>query len=101
MTVEEELKGPAHVNQREWPIDDEPEPFEVFFRREGRRLVGLAYALSGSRLAADDIAQEALFAAYKRWDEVGRLESPGGWVRRVVANQAVSSVRRRVAETKG
>lgn len=77
------------------------EPFDDFYRREIRRLVGLAYALSGSRLAADDIAQEAMLAAYRRWGEVGRLDSPAGWVRRVVSNQAVSAVRRRIAEAKG
>jgi RNA polymerase sigma-70 factor, ECF subfamily len=83
------------------PLVSVPESFDVFYRREVRRLVGLAYALSGNRLAADDIAQEALLAAYKKWDEVGRLENPAGWVRRVVSNQAVSAVRRRVSEAKG
>jgi RNA polymerase sigma-70 factor, ECF subfamily len=79
----------------------EPEPFDVFFRRELRPLIGLAYALSGSRVAAEDIAQEALAAASRRWDEIGRLEHPGGWVRRVVANRSVSLIRRRVNEARG
>jgi RNA polymerase sigma-70 factor (ECF subfamily) len=83
------------------PLVAGAEPFDAFYRREIRRLVGLAYALSGSRLAADDIAQEAMLAAYRKWDEVGRLDSPAGWVRRVVSNQSVSAVRRRVAEAKG
>jgi RNA polymerase sigma-70 factor (ECF subfamily) len=60
----------------------------------------LAYALSGSRLAADDIAQEALLAAYKGWEEVGRLDNPGAWARRVVANKSVSVFRKRMSETK-
>ncbi|HLF43345.1 MAG TPA: SigE family RNA polymerase sigma factor [Acidimicrobiia bacterium] len=98
--VEDDLHELSRMSQAE-RIPASPEPFEVFFRRESRRLVGLAYALSGSRLAADDIAQEALLAAYKRWDEVGSLENPGAWVRRVVANKAVSVVRKRVSEAKG
>lgn len=81
--------------------DTTPEPFEVFFRRELRPLIGLAFALSGSRVAAEDIAQEALAAAARQWDEIGRLEHPGGWVRRVVANRSVSLIRRRVSEAKG
>jgi RNA polymerase sigma-70 factor (ECF subfamily) len=90
------------VDSEDWvPAVRAPEPFDSFFRREFRLLVGLAYALSGSQVAAEDIAQEALLAAYRRWDEVGSLDSPGGWVRRVVANQSVSSVRRRVSEAKG
>lgn len=91
-----------NVDSEDWvPAVRAPEAFDSFFRREFRLLVGLAYALSGSQVAAEDIAQEALLAAYKRWDEVGLLDSPGGWVRRVVANQSVSSIRRRMSEAKG
>lgn len=87
-------------------VDDEypmpevraPESFDVFFRREFRALVGLARALSGSQVAAEDIAQEALVAAYKRWGEVGSLDNPGAWVRRVVANRSVSVIRLHVAK---
>ena len=77
------------------------EPFDAFFRRELRPLIGLAYALSGSRIAAEDIAQDALAAASRRWDEIGQLENPGAWVRRVVANRSVSLIRRRVSEARG
>lgn len=83
------------------PTPAAPEPFDAFFRRELRPLIALAYALSGSRVAAEDIAQEALSAASQQWDEIGRLESPGGWVRRVVANRSVSLIRRRASEAKG
>lgn len=74
------------------------EPFEAFYRREHRAIVGLAYVLSHSRLAAEDLAQEAFTAAFRRWEEVGRLDNPGAWVRRVVANRSVSRFRRRLAE---
>lgn len=70
------------------------EPFDVFYRREFRQVVGLAYALSGSRNAAEDLAQEAFMAAHQRWDEVSTYEAPGAWVRRVVANKSVSAIRR-------
>lgn len=39
-------------------------------------------------------------AAYRNWEEVSRLDNPGAWVRRVVANRAVSLIRRRIAEAK-
>lgn len=77
-----------------------PEPFEDFYRREFRPVVGLAFALSGSRSGAEDIAQEAFLAAHRSWDRIGLFQQPGAWVRRVVANMSVSSVRRRVAEAK-
>ncbi len=63
-------------------------------------MIGLAYALSGSRVAAEDLAQEAFLAAHKSWDRVGVYEKPEAWVRRVVANMSVSLFRRKVRETK-
>lgn len=78
---------------------DATETFDGFYRRELPRLVTLAAALAGTA-AADDIAQEAMLAAYRRWETVSRLELPVGWVRRVCANQATSALRRRGAETR-
>ena len=63
-------------------------------------MIGLAYALSGSRAAAEDLAQEAFLAAHKSWDKVGAYEKPEAWVRRVVANMSVSLFRRKVREAK-
>ncbi len=74
--------------------------FEVFYQQELRAVIGLAYALSGSRTAAEDLAQEAFIAAHKNWDRVGAYDKPGAWVRRVVANKSVSMFRRRVREAK-
>lgn len=74
--------------------------FEVFYRRDFRAVVGLAYALSGSRWAAEDLAQEAFLAAHRQWSRIGTYEAPGAWVRRVVANMAVSAFRRKAAETR-
>ena len=75
-----------------------PEPFRAFYEREYRGLVALAASLIGDRYMAEDIAQDALFVALRRWDHVAALESPLGWVRRVVANKSVSLIRRRLAE---
>jgi DNA-directed RNA polymerase specialized sigma24 family protein len=74
--------------------------FEEFYEREFEAVAALAYALSGSRVASDDLAQEAFLAAYRRWGEIGRYERPGAWVRRVVANRSVSIVRRRMAQAR-
>jgi RNA polymerase sigma factor (sigma-70 family) len=71
--------------------------FDQFYRAEMPRLVALARGLCGSGFA-EDIAQEAMLAAYRKWRSVGDLQYPAGWVRRVCANLAVSQYRRRVAE---
>ncbi|MGE5228000.1 MAG: SigE family RNA polymerase sigma factor [Planctomycetaceae bacterium] len=76
------------------------EGFEDFYAREFPGVVGLAYALSGNRAIAEDLAQEAFLAAHRRWGTVGRYDEPGAWVRRVVSNLSVSAFRRRVVEAK-
>jgi RNA polymerase sigma-70 factor (ECF subfamily) len=73
------------------------ESFEEFYRRELPRLLVLARALAGD-VAAEDIAQEAMLTAYRQWTRIAGLTSPVGYVRGICAHQAVSSVRRRMAE---
>jgi RNA polymerase sigma-70 factor (ECF subfamily) len=72
-----------------------PGSFDLFYQEEYSGLVQLAFVLSGSRYGAEDIAQDALVAAWKKWRD---LEQPLAWTRRVVANLAVSAIRRRIAE---
>ncbi|MDH3518342.1 MAG: SigE family RNA polymerase sigma factor [Acidimicrobiia bacterium] len=90
--VEAEVSEPVVVR----PV----ESFETFYRREFRRMVAIAYALSGSRLAAEDLAQEAFIAAHRSWDRIGRYERPDAWVRKVISNKAVSAYRRRTSEAR-
>ena len=73
--------------------------FDGFYRRELPGLVALAAALAGPA-SADDIAQEAMLTAYRRWETVARLDLPAAWVRRVCANLAMSTLRRRGAEAR-
>ncbi len=71
--------------------------FDDFHRAELPRLVALAQALGGPA-PADDVAQEAMLAAYRKWRQVSDLKHPAGWVRRACANLAVSQYRRRMIE---
>jgi RNA polymerase sigma-70 factor (sigma-E family) len=77
-----------------------PGGFEHFYLREYRGVVELAYALSGNRAGAEDIAQEAFLRAHRDWQRVGHYQHPGAWVRRVAANLATSTVRRRLIEAR-
>jgi RNA polymerase sigma-70 factor (sigma-E family) len=78
----------------------EVDSFEAFFRREYRPVLGLAIALCRDRWTAEDLTQEAFAAAERRWSDVGELDRPGAWVRRVVANKSASRWRRQVAEAR-
>src|SRR4030042_1863889 len=44
-----------------------PREFDDFYRSEFPAVVGLAYALSGNRAGAEDLAQEAFLAAHSNW----------------------------------
>src|SRR5689334_5960392 len=73
------------------------EPFDAFYRRELARLVAFARVLAGPAYA-EDIAQDAMLTAYRHWRTVSRLDMPAAWVRRVCANRALSTLRRRGVE---
>ena len=73
--------------------------FEEFYAAELPRLVALARGLCPAHLA-EDVAQEAMLVAYRRWREVAELERPDLWVRRTCANLAVSQFRRRMVEVR-
>src|SRR5262245_3434354 len=76
------------------------ETFEEFYAREFPAVVSLAFALSGSRSASEDLAQEAFLAAHRDWERVAGYERPDLWVRRVASNKSMSMFRRRYAEAR-
>lgn len=77
-----------------------PLPFETFYRSEYRSVVGLVFAVTHSRNACEDIAQEAFLRAHRDWAEVAHYAAPGAWVRTVAINLARSRFRRLSAETR-
>ena len=77
--------------------EDALEPFESFYLREFHHLRLLAGALLGPA-AAEDVAQETLLVAYRRWGTIGRMRSPAGYVRGICAHKATSAARRRSRE---
>ena len=87
------------------PVGTPPEltvlaDYDAFYRRELGAMVALAGAITGSTVAAEDLAQEALIRAYKQWDKVGRYDKPGAWLRRVTINLALTNRKRLGAELK-
>lgn len=77
-----------------------PADYGDFYRRELPAMVALAAAVTGSTIAAEDIAQDALVRAYRRWDRLASYDKPGAWVRRVTINLALSTRKRAATELK-
>ncbi|WP_151083738.1 RNA polymerase sigma factor [Nocardioides cynanchi] len=75
------------------------EPFEAFYRREYPRLLVLARALTGAA-GAEDVAQETMMVAYRRWADIALLDSPAGYVRGICLHQGRSAVRRLRTESR-
>jgi RNA polymerase sigma factor (sigma-70 family) len=73
------------------------EGFEAFYQRDYQAVVQLAYALSGSRLAAEDIAQEAFLRAFRDWETI---RNPPAWVRKVAVRRATRTMHRRLLEAR-
>ncbi len=76
------------------------EDYGLFYRRELPAMVALAAAVTGSNQAAEDVAQDALVRAYRRWDQISTYDKPGAWVRRVTINLALSRRQRAANEIK-
>ncbi len=74
--------------------------FDSFYRSEYDRLVRVAFALCGRLDVAEELTQDAMMKVYSRWSRVRSFESPGAFARRIVVNNALSSLRRRKSETK-
>jgi RNA polymerase sigma-70 factor (ECF subfamily) len=70
--------------------------FDAFYRAEYRRVLAFAATLCRDDDAAQDVAQDAFLAAQRRWESVRDFDRPDLWVRRVVANRAVSRWRKLV-----
>lgn len=88
--------GVAEVAKRSG--DREVLSFESFYRAEYGAIVRLAYALTGHREVAEELAQDAFLACHRRLEAVSQYENPGAWMRRVVTNRCVSSGRRHATE---
>lgn len=50
--------------------------FYAFYAQTGRRMVTLAYSMTGSWGDAEDLVQEAYAAAHRKWNVVGGYDDP-------------------------
>jgi RNA polymerase sigma-70 factor, ECF subfamily len=75
--------------------------FPVFYAANYRRAVSLALALTGSMQTAEDLVQDAMADAHRRWRKVSAYDNPAAWVNRAIVNRSVSVRRRLTARAKG
>jgi RNA polymerase sigma-70 factor (sigma-E family) len=64
--------------------------FDAWVAARGPALLRLAWALTGSRIEAEDVVQDVLAKVLPRWPRVGAMEDPDAYVRRMVVNAHTS-----------
>ncbi len=69
--------------------------FADFYADAHPRLVAAVTGFCGDPEVGREAADEAMVRAFERWDRVGRMESPTGWVMATAMNQARRVLRRR------
>lgn len=68
--------------------------FEEFAATRLPAVLRFAAVLAGDRSTAEDLAQEVLIRAYRRWDRIGGLDRPEFYVRKMLVNEFLSWRRR-------
>jgi RNA polymerase sigma-70 factor (ECF subfamily) len=75
-------------------VGEAPPSFEGFYEATFRRLFTALCLVTGDRHEAEEIAQDAFVRMYERWDRVGGLADPTGYLFRVSMNLFRSRYRR-------
>jgi len=68
--------------------------FETFFEQTHQRLFGGLCLVTGNRHEAEEIMQDAYLKVWERWDRVGSLDDPAGYLFRTAMNGFRSRYRR-------
>jgi RNA polymerase sigma-70 factor (ECF subfamily) len=72
-----------------------PPTFEEFYASVADRLFGALCLITHDRHEAEELAQDALVRVWERWDRVGRMADPAGYLFRTAMNGFRKGLRRR------
>jgi RNA polymerase sigma factor (sigma-70 family) len=80
--------------------------FEAFYEAEARTLFRRLWLVTGNRAEAEELMQDAFLKVWERWDRVGGMDDPVGYLYRTAMNlfrkryrRAMLAVRRTVGLT--
>ena len=77
------------------PTRGQDAAFDAFFAQHERALYGYLRRMLPTHEAALDVAQEAFFRAWQRFDVIRGYDRPQAWLFRVATNLALDQLRRR------
>ncbi len=71
-----------------------PTTFAESFHAEYQTLLRAMYLITGDRYDAEELAQAALVKACERWEHVGGMDNPRGYIYRMAVNAHRSTIRK-------
>src|SRR2546430_10968176 len=74
------------------------ESFRVLVGRDGRKVYGLAYRMTGNEHDADEVVQETFLRCYKRLESFEARSSFSTWLYRIASNCALDLLAKRKTE---
>jgi RNA polymerase sigma-70 factor (ECF subfamily) len=84
-------------------ILDASRSFETFYDAESRTLFRRLWLVTGNRAEAEEIMQDAFLKVWERWEKVGAMDDPVGYLYRTAMNlfrrryrRAVLAIRRSI-----
>lgn len=75
-------------------IEDRPAAFETFFETHHRDVYAAMWLITRDRQESEEIMQDAFLRMWERWDRVGSLDDPVGYLYRTAMNVFRSRKRR-------
>ena len=63
-----------------------PQTFDEFFERESGALFRRMWLVTRDRQEAEEVMQDAFLSVFERWDRVGSMEDPTGYLYRTAFN---------------
>ncbi len=72
----------------------EAQSFEEFFEAESRTLFRRMCLITGNRQEAEEVMQDAFLIVFERWDRVGAMDDPTGYLYRTAFNSWKRRARR-------
>ena len=92
--MEANLRSVPAEPAEEADISERAPSFEEFYEATRRGLFTALCLVTGNRHEAEEIAQDAFVRVFERWDHIGMLDDPTGYLFRVSMNVFRSRYRR-------
>jgi RNA polymerase sigma factor (sigma-70 family) len=89
-----QMEGPWSLAEQRAAEATAPLTFEDLFVEHHARLYRALYLIVGNTHEAEELMQDAFLSVWERWDRVGSMESPTGYLYRSALNSTRSRFRR-------